>query len=183
VWVSIFLIVGTLLGLAIVFLYNGGAIGRDSFIGNLGISVPNLPTSKYYNIFGYITFGVVALILLLVVCCCGRIRLAVALCGIAGKFISQTVQIVFVPIIMAFFVVLLWVGAIISMVCLIGTANFVANGTDIFTSIQNSTSGSLGYFYYTVFGTLWLNALLMAITTFVIAAAVTVWYFSKSPGV
>lgn len=183
VWVSLFLIVTTLLGLAIVFLYNGGDISRDSFVGNLGISIPNLPTSKYYNIFGYITFGVAAIILLIVLCCCGRIRLAVALCGVAGQFIAQTCQIIFVPIIMGFFVFALWVAAIISMVCLIATATFVVNGTDVFTSIQSYTSSSLGYFYYTVFGTLWLNALLLAITIFVIAAACTVWYFSKAPGV
>ncbi len=180
VWVSLILIIGTLVGLAIVFLYNGGAISRDSFIGNLGISIPNLPTSQYYNIFGYITFGVAGFILLLILCCCSRIRLAVALCGIAGKFIAQTCQVVFVPIIMGFFVFALWVGAIISMVCLIGTATFVVNGNDVFTSIQSYTSSSLGYFYYTVFGTLWLNALLLAITVFVIAAACTVWYFNKS---
>jgi len=71
------------------------------------------------------------------------------------------------------------VAAIISMVCLIGTSTFVVNGNDIFTSIQSYTSASLGYFYYTVFGTLWLNSLLMAITIFVIAAACSVWYFSK----
>ena len=95
---------------------------------------------------------------------------------------SHTIQIVFVPIVMAFFVVGLWVGATISLVCLIGTAKFAANGTDIFTSIQSS-SGGLGFFYYSIFGSLWLNALLISITTFVVAATVTSWYFSKSPGV
>jgi len=88
VWVSLIIIIGTLLGLAIVFLYNGGAISQDSFIGNLGISIPNLPSSQYYNIFGYIVFGFAALIWLLTICCCGRIRLAVALCGVAGQFIA-----------------------------------------------------------------------------------------------
>lgn len=88
VWLSILLIFLLLIALAIVFLYNGGAISRDSFIGNLGISIPNLPSFSYYNIFGYITFGLAAIVLLLVLCCCGRIRLAVALCGIAGQFIA-----------------------------------------------------------------------------------------------
>jgi len=84
---------------------------------------------------------------------------------------------------MGFFVFALWVFGLFAMVCLIGTAIFVVNGPDIFTSIQSYTSSSLGYFYYMVFGTLWLNSFLMAITIFVIAAACTVWYFSKSPGV
>ena len=88
VWLSLLLVILSLLGLAIVFLYNGGAISRSSFVGNLGISIPNLPSSEYYNIFGYIVFGVAALILLIVLCCCSRIRLAVALCGVAGQFIA-----------------------------------------------------------------------------------------------
>jgi hypothetical protein len=135
VWLSLLLIILTLLGLAIVFLYNGGAISRDSFIGTMGISIPNLPTSEYYNTFGYIVFGFAAVILLIVICCFGRIRLAVALCGVAGQFIAATCQVVLVPIVMGFFVFLLWVAALFSMVCLIATANFVVTGNDIFTSI------------------------------------------------
>ncbi len=84
---------------------------------------------------------------------------------------------------MALFVFALWVFALFAMVCLIATANFVVNGKDVFTSIESYTSASLGYFYYFVFGTLWTNALLSAITIFVIAAACAVWYFSKAPGV
>lgn len=183
IWTCIFLTFFLLIGLAIVFLYNGGAISRDSFVGNMGISIPNLPTFSYYNIFGYITFGIAAIVLLIIICCCGRIKLAVALCGVAGQFIAETCQIILVPLIMGFFVFALWVFALFAMVCLIGTAKFVVNGTDVFTSIESYTSSSLGYFYYFVFGTLWTNALLTAITIFVIAAACAVWYFSKAPGV
>ena len=89
-WVSVLLIVIALLGLAVVFLYNGGVISHSSFTGNLGINMRNLPTCQYYNIFGYIVFMIAGLIILLVACSCSRIRLAVALCGVAGKFIAQT---------------------------------------------------------------------------------------------
>lgn len=34
-------------------------------------------------------------------------------------------------------------------------------------------------FYYFVFGTLWTNALLQAITIFVIASACALWYFNQ----
>jgi len=117
----------------------------------------------------------------MIVCCCGRIRLAVALCGIAGEFISSACQVMLVPIIMGAAVFALWVFCLYAMVTLISTAEFVVNGTDIFTSIKSYTSASLGYFYYFVFATLWSNALLQAITIFVIASACAVWYFSKSP--
>lgn len=84
---------------------------------------------------------------------------------------------------MGFLVFALWVTAAISMVFLIGTSNFVVNRDDVFTSMQNHNSNSLGYFYYTVFATLWVNSLLLAITVFVIAATCAVWYYSKAPGV
>lgn len=135
VWTAIFLIFFLLIGLAIVFLYNGGAISKDSYIGNFGISIPDLPPNQYYNIFGYITFGLAGIVLLLIICCCGRIRLAVALCGVAGQFLAETCRIIFVPIIMGFAVFALWVFALFAMVCLIGTANFVVSGSDVFTSI------------------------------------------------
>jgi solute carrier family 44 protein 1 (choline transporter-like protein)/choline transporter-like protein 2/4/5 len=149
----------------------------------MGVSIPNLPSFSYYNIFGYIVFGIALLIFIIIICCCGRIRLAVALCGVAGQFIASTCQIVLVPLIMGFLVFALWVAAIIAMVCLIGTATFVVNGNSIFTSIQSYTTMSLGFFYYFVFGTLWVNALLLAITIFVVAAACAVWYFSRAPGI
>ena len=76
-----------------------------------------------------------------------------------------------------------WVFALFAMVTLIGTANFVVDGDDVFTSIEDYTSASLGYFYYFLFGSLSTNALLLAITTFVVAAACAVWYFSKAPGI
>ena len=83
---------------------------------------------------------------------------------------------------MALAVFVFWVFAIYGMVTIISTAEFVVKGTDIFTGIKDFTSRSLGMFYYFLFGTLWVNAMLMAIATFVIAAACAVWYFSKSPG-
>lgn len=36
-------------------------------------------------------------------------------------------------------------------------------------------------FYYFVFGTLWVNALLQAIAIFVIASACAMWYYSHGP--
>lgn len=41
---------------------------------------------------------------------------------------------------------------------------------------------SLVRFYYFVFGTLWCNALLGAIGTFLIASSACMWYYSNGPG-
>ena len=165
--------------MGIIFLWNGGAISRDSFIGNLGVEIPDLSDDfKHYNIIGYVCFGLAAIFLILILCCCKQIRLAVALCGLAGKFVASVCQVVFVPVIMAVFVIVLWVAAIFAMVGLIGGATFVTNGNDVFTEIDSLTSNYLVMFYYYVFATLWSNALLQAIAIFVIAATCAMWYFT-----
>ena len=166
-----------------MFLVNGGMISQPSFFGNFGISVPNLPSFNYYNIFGWVCFGLAAIVFCIILCCFNRIRLAVALCGIAGEFIAKTCTVMLVPIVMTVVILAFWVFALYGMVTVIATANFVVkSNTDVFTSIQDFRSRSLGMFYYFVFGTLWCNAMLQAIAVFVIAAACAVWYFSRAPG-
>jgi hypothetical protein len=86
----------------------------------------------------------------------------------------------FVPIIMALATVGLWVVCCLCMIWLVSAAPFVANG-DVFTSIVDFRDLSLARFYYFVFATLWSNALLQGITTFVIASACCMWYYSHGP--
>ena len=86
----------------------------------------------------------------------------------------------FVPIIMALATVALWVVCCVCMIWLVSAAPFVSNG-DIFTSIVDFRDLSLVRFYYFVFGTLWCNALLQAITTFIIASTCCMWYYSHGP--
>jgi hypothetical protein len=122
VWLSILVIFLGTIALGILFLYNGGAISRDHYVGNLGIQIPTLPPNKYYNIFGYISFAIAALFLIIILCCCSRIRLAIAICGVAGKFVASTCQIFFVPLIIGILLIMLWVGAVFAMIGLIGGA-------------------------------------------------------------
>ena len=122
IWVSLLLMILLLAGSTVLFLYNGGAISQPEFVGNFGISIPNLPSFSYYNIFGWICLGLFCLVVLMVVCCYGRIRLAVALCGIAGEFISSACQVMLVPVVMSAAVFALWVFCLYAMVTLIGTA-------------------------------------------------------------
>ncbi len=181
IWLSIILLILLMAALGILFCYNGGAISRDSYVGNLGVQIPSLPPNSYYNIFGYICFGLCGLFFLLTCCCFGRIRLAVRICGTAGRFVSEVCQAVLVPIFMGLLTFGLWVACIIAMLGLIGEADFVAKQGDIFTKIDDYTNRALGTFYYFVFGTLWMNALFQAIAIFVIASSCALWYFSQ-PG-
>ncbi len=179
VWLSLILLILLTVALGILFCYNGGAISRDSYIGNVGITIPTLPPNSYYNIFGYICFGLAGLVLLVTICCCSRLRIAVAVCGVAGQFVAGVCQTVLVPLFMGALLFGLWVACVLAMIGLIGGANFVVKGNDVFTGIEDYTNNYLAMFYYFVFGTLWTNALLQAITIFVIASACALWYFNQ----
>jgi hypothetical protein len=182
VWISIIALILITAAAGILFLYTGGVISKDnaSYIGNLGMTVPTLPSFEYYDIFGYICLGFSGLILLVTLCCCSRLKLAVAVCGVAGKFVASTCQIIFVPIISGALLFGYWVACVIAMIGLIGGANFVIKGGDIFTSIENYTDNKLVMFYYFVFGTLWVNALIQAVAIFVVASACAVWYYNHN---
>jgi choline transporter-like protein 2/4/5 len=180
IWLSIFGTIAVFIGAGFIFLYNSGALSSyNNTLGNLGI--PTLSASSHYNIYGGICFGIALVLIILLLCCCSRIRLAIAVCNVAGQFVVRVAQVMIVPIIMGAIIIGFWAFAIASFAYIIGTATFVANG-DIFTSINDYTQRSLGMFYYFFFGTLWTSAFLDALTIFVIASACCMWYFSRGPG-
>jgi hypothetical protein len=181
VWVSILGIITLLAAIGVIFLYNGGALSSySSYIGSLGI--PTLSASSYYNYYGYAIFGVVGVLLILLLCCCSRIRLAVAICKAAGGFVTSVPQTVLVPIFMSMLVIAFWGYALVVIVYLMGSATYVYTSGDVFSSIGNYADEKLIYLYYFIFGSLWTNALLGAITIFVIASACCKWYYSHGPG-
>jgi hypothetical protein len=112
---------------------------------------------------------------------CNRIRLAVALCSCAGKYIVDVMLSILIPIVMSILAAGLWVVCIICMLYLVGAAKFIADG-DVFTSFATFKDLALARFYYFVFGTLWCNALLGAIGTFLIASSACMWYYANGPG-
>lgn len=182
IWLSIFTILFIFVAFGLVFLYQGGVI-KSNEIGNaLGtLGIPTASQNNYYNIYGYISFGVAGLLFLIMLCCCSRIKLAVAVCKVSGQFLLRVAQVLLVPIIMTALILGLWAFGLSAMVYIISTATFVANG-DIFTSINDWTSRSLGMFYYFFFGILWTNAYLSALSIFVVASCCCMWYFSRGPG-
>lgn len=182
VWASILAIIVFLSALGVIFLYNGGALNDYStYTGSLGI--PVLTASDYYNNYGYAVFGVIGVLLILLLCCCGRIRLAVAICKAAGGFITRVPQIMFVPIFMSTFIAALWAFVLVVIVYLMGSATYTYKTSDVFSSINNYADEKLIYLYYFIFGSLWTNAVLGAITIFVVASACCMWYYSHGPGV
>jgi solute carrier family 44 (choline transporter-like protein), member 2/4/5 len=177
VWVSVIGIILIFIGGGVIFLYNAGVFGGED-LGTLGI--PTLEPNDWYSTYGYICFGVAGVLLIFLLCCCSRIRLAVAVARVAGRFVLRVAQVMLVPIIMTFFILGLWAFSLSAMVYIISRATFVADG-DIFTSLDSLTETTLGMFYYFVFGTLWTNAFLGALTIFIIASCCCMWYFTQGP--
>lgn len=181
VWLSIFGTITFLVGLGFILCYSGGLFGPQN-VTVMGYTIPTIAADQQYvKYYGYAVWGVAGLLLLIILCLCSRIRLAVAVCKCAGKFIVEVCSVVFVPIIMAIVTVGLWAVCAVVMVYLVSGAQFVYNG-DIFTSIVDYTQPNLARFYYFVFATLWSNALVQAMATFVIASACCMWYFSHGAG-
>ena len=179
VWGAIFGILILLLGLGVLFLYASGIIPNYD-IGYMGI--PAIQNEYYYSYYAYAIFGVALIYIIVIICCCNRIRLAVNICSCAGEFVVDVYRIIFVPVIMAFIQISVWALCLPVLVYLIGSASFIAVQGDIFTSLEDLTSYSLAFFYYFIFATLWCNALVGAVTTFVIASACCMWYYSHGPG-
>ena len=115
----------------------------------------------------------------MMICCCNRIRLAVAVCKVAGQFIVRCCQVMFVPIILAIILIGMWGACLLCIIYLLSSTYFyVAASGDMFTSVQDYAEPSLLRLYYFIFGTLWSSALIQAIGTFTIASTVCMWYYN-----
>jgi solute carrier family 44 (choline transporter-like protein), member 2/4/5 len=182
VWLSSFGII-LVFGLAgIVFFYNAGIITTtDSTSGWLSIPTISGGTETEYKIYGIISFSLCGFFFLLLICCFSRIRLAVAVCKAAGQFVAHTCSIVLVPIVQTIINISMWAICLVALLYLASAATYVVSGTDVFTSISDYGQTSLVEFYIFLFGTLWCNAFIQAMGTFVIASTCCLWYYSHGP--
>ena len=179
VWFSCIGVILAFIALGIFFLYNGGVISGTAatYIGYLGL--PTVHGSDYYATYGYICFGISALLLIILLCCCNRLRLAVAVCKVAGRFVIRVCQSTLVPIFLMIVLVGMWAACLVCMVYLLSVTTFtISNSTDVLTSVANYGDTALIELYYFIFATLWSNALIGAIGIFVIASACCMWYYN-----
>ena len=119
VWFSCIGIILVFIGLGIIFLYNGGTFKgtAEEYAGFLGL--PTLSGSDYYNTYGYICFGFAGLFLILLLCCCNRLRLAVAVCKVAGRFVIRVCLVVMVPIFLTIVLIGMWACCLLCMIYLL----------------------------------------------------------------
>lgn len=132
VWLSIIGTIAFLAGLGFIFYYSSGKMGGS--ISYMGYSMPTVQSDEYLAYYAYALWAVSGLLLILLLCCCNRIRLAVAVCKCAGKFIVEVCSTMFVPIIMSFITVIMWVVCAIAMIYLVSSASYVAR-SDVLSSL------------------------------------------------
>lgn len=176
VWLSIIGSILVFIALGILFLYNAGVAVFKNNLGFLGM--PTLSGSEYYKVYGYICFGISGILILLLICCCNRLRLAVAVCKVAGQFVVRVCQVTLVPIILTILLIGTWAVCLVCMVYLLSSTKFTVYSGDYFTSVEDYGESSLIRLYYFIFGTLWSSALIQAIGIFVIASSCCMWYFN-----
>ena len=179
VWFSCIGIVLVFVGLGLFFLYNGGVLSgtASTYVGYLGM--PTVSGSDYYATYGYISFGIAGVLLIVLLCCCNRLRLAVAVCKVAGRFVIRVCQAALVPIVLSIILIGMWACCLLCMIYLLSVTSFtIASSTDVLTSVANYTDSSLFELYYFLFATLWCNALIGAAGIFVIASACCMWYYN-----
>ena len=179
VWFSCIGIILAFVALGVFFLYNGGVFSGTAatYIGYLGL--PTVSGSDYYATYGYVSFGIAGVLLIVLLCCCNRLRLAVAVCKVAGKFVIRVCQSVLVPIFLMIVLVGMWACCLLCMIYLLSVTSFtISNSTDVLTSVASYTDSSLYELYYFIFATLWANAIISAASIFVIASACCMWYYN-----
>lgn len=181
VWVSCFGIILSFSLAGLICFYNAGLIiTTDATSGWLSIPTVSGATETEYKVFGIISFCFAGVFLLLLICCFSRIRLAVAVCKAAGKFVAHTCMIVLVPIIQTAINISMWAICIVALLYLASAATYVTTG-DVFTSVADYGETALVKFYVFLFGTLWCNAFIQAMGVFVLASACCIWYYSHGP--
>lgn len=114
----------------------------------------------------------------MLICCCSRIKLAVAVCKVAGQFVVRVCQAALVPIFLATILIGMWAVCLVCMIYLLSSTNFTIFSGDVFTSVESYSESSLLRLYFFIFGTLWSNALIQALGIFIIASACCMWYYN-----
>lgn len=134
-----------------------------------------------YGVYGCAIVEVIMLIIL--VTCLSRIRVAISVVAAAADFVTDTIQILFLPFIFFILKITVFLFGIFVLACLVSKATKDPNpDSDDWFNPFSSYSMSVDQkimMGYIIFGTFWLVSFLMALNQFVIAHTVSIWYFSE----
>jgi hypothetical protein len=175
---------GPIIYLSILSMILGSAYGGLQLY-NHSMALPDNPEppSNDKAIYLYCSYAVFGISAILFCCVCfnlKNIRIGVAVMQCTAAFIGGTPQVFLVPPI---FIVLLvaWFAVWVVIVMYILSIGELKQREDfVFLTSIVRTDDTTYMFLYTLFGYLWINALMIGIAQFVISAACAIWYFTST---
>lgn len=138
---------------------------------------PESSYRDYVKYAAYAIWGVAALYLLCVCCCWNAIRLGIAVYKTTAQYVTKNLRIFFLPL-GAYLFAGIWFGLwMVSAIHVFSVGDPVPReGYEFITEIKWSDNTRYVFFYQT-FMLFWVNAFIMGMCQFIIAASACIWYF------
>jgi solute carrier family 44 (choline transporter-like protein), member 2/4/5 len=138
-------------------------------------------TKDALNIAAILIYCFVGIMFIVLIFMIRRIQLAIAIMKSGAIFMKDTPSIIFVPISMFLLSVLFLIYWVFALVYIYSSGTLKTGNTVVARiSWDDSTRDSL---YFELFGIVWITSMKIALTQFIIACTVSIWYFSKEkPG-
>mmetsp|Transcript_14011 Transcript_14011/g.14033 ORF Transcript_14011/g.14033 Transcript_14011/m.14033 type:complete len:378 (+) Transcript_14011:797-1930(+) len=136
-------------------------------------------TQNTLKICAYILYGICGIFLIYILFMCNRIRLAIAIMKAATVFLKDVWLALLIPI--AFYIIIIatyiyWICAVLFLYS-DGDLRKSTNDSNPIPKVDWDATVQKA-FYYEFWGILWMNAFLIALSQFILASTVCIWYFS-----
>ena len=166
-WVSIIGCLFLIIGLGAYFWWKAGTYPENT---------KNRSELKTWAIIAWVC---AALYLIILLCICNQLALALAILEAAAEYVNDAWRALLVPIFGFFVIVLFYVVWIVVAVFVYSVGEITTKevGGIQYASVKWEDSTRYAW-YYTFFGALWYNALIIAIGQFMIIVSCSYWYFS-----
>ena len=166
VWLSIILIQVSLIGGGVYLYMQSGNYEKDD---------------DYYDWLkyaAYVVWGVAALYLLCICCCWNAIRIGIAVYQTTAEYVSKNLRVFLLPLLTYIFAAIWLVVWLVSFVYVfsIGEPTARAAPYQFITEIKWDTNTRYVVIYQ-LFMLFWINAFIMGMCQFMIAASACIWYF------
>ena len=197
-WTAIFIVLGLAVGFSIVYLilirYFVGLVVWATILAIFvilivfGVHINHVAHDKYSShrerktrhaleTFSIIIFVCIAIFFIIFIFMFRRIRLAIAVLKSGTIFLKDVPSIVFVPICifgLSFAFYSYWISA---LVYIYSSGHIKDHDSGVsHMDWDDSTRHSL---YFEVIGVIWINSMKVALTQFIIACTVGIWYFTR----
>lgn len=165
VWLSILLIQLSLIGGGVYVYFQSDNYPSDHDYHN------------YMKYAAYVCFGIAGLFLCCICCCWRAIKIGIAVYQTTADFIGSNLRIYLLPFI-TYIVTFLWFGIwIVSFIWTFSVGEPEAREDYPFITNVKWSDNTRYIVIYQLFMLFWLNAFIMGMCQFIIAASACIWYF------